>query len=352
MRLVYNSYMNNKNMELTQQLLRWYDEHARILPWRQDPSAYRVWVSEIMLQQTRVEAVKPFFERFMQALPTIQDLAQADQDTLHKLWEGLGYYNRVKNMKKAAMLCVEHHQGSLPSSYDELLKLPGIGPYSAGAIASIAYQQQVPAVDGNVLRVFSRITESYDDILKEKTKKNFQALLMSYLPKDRPDAFNQAVMEIGAMICVPNGAPKCKLCPCQEHCLAHLHNTTSELPVKTAKKKRMIEHRFVAVLVCDQEVYLQQREEGLLAGLYGFPSFLLPEEQDAFLKDEIILQSIKLKDAKHIFTHKEWHMEATLYIVKSKREGVWANREQVMHQYAIPTAFQVHKEAFLQWIQD
>lgn len=334
-------------------MLSWYDDHARILPWRQDPSPYRVWVSEIMLQQTRVEAVKPFFERFMAALPKLCDLAEADEDTLHKLWEGLGYYNRVKNMKKAAMLCMQHYDGQLPDTYEELLKLPGIGPYSAGAIASIAYRVCVPAVDGNVLRVFSRITASYDDILKEQTKKKFQKLLMEYLPEDRVDAFNQAVMEIGAMICVPNAAPKCTLCPCQTNCLAYQQDLTKELPVKAAKKQRTIEHKDVLVIVHQHQVLLEQRRDtGLLAGLYGFPMFDVPEEAEVFLTNYVIQQTIPLRKAKHIFTHKEWHMQGTLVIVKNQQEGIWADAAQIKDQYAIPTAFQAYKEAFLQWVQD
>ena len=339
-------------IEFSTALLSWYDRNARILPWRDDPLPYRVWVSEIMLQQTRVEAVKPFFERFMMALPELKDLAVAEEDTLHKLWEGLGYYNRVKNMKKAAMLCMTHYKGNLPDTYEELLKLPGIGSYSAGAIASIAYRRVVPAVDGNVLRVFSRVLESYDDILKESTKRKFQEIVLEYIPKDRPDAFNQAIMEIGAMVCVPNGEPKCSICPLKKFCLADQHNTVKQLPVKTPKKQRTIEHYRIDVVVYDKEVLLIQREEGLLSGLYGFWMFDEAEAEAYACKDLDINQIIPLREAKHIFTHKEWHMSGRIILLNKKCQGLWATSSQIKEQYAIPTAFKVYKEAYLQWIQE
>lgn len=345
--------MENRDKEqLSQDLLAWYDANARILPWREEPTPYRVWVSEIMLQQTRVEAVKPYFERFVAALPDVKALAYASEDELRKLWEGLGYYRRVSNMKKAAIQCMERYDGQLPSTYEQLLTLSGIGAYSAGAIASIAFKRQVPAVDGNVLRVFSRILLCEDDILKESTKKKFQELLMLYIPQERPDAFNQAVMEIGAMICIPNGTPKCDVCPLCKHCIAHKNGAEETVPVKKAKKKRTIEVKFIDVVVCDGEVLLQKRkEDGLLAGLYEFKTFDLPEQEALFLSDLEIENIVKLKDSKHIFTHKEWHMQGNLVFVKKKIAGEWVSIETMLQQYAIPTAFKAYKEALQEWMK-
>ena len=200
-----------ENLEqIVQPLLRWFDQNARILPWRDQPTPYRVWVSEIMLQQTRVEAVKPFYQRFMEALPDIQTLANCEEEELLKLWEGLGYYNRVRNMQIAARTVIEEYGGKLPDDYLELQQLKGIGSYTAGAIASIAYGKVAPAVDGNVLRVISRVTLSREDILKQSVKRGMEQAIVEIMPADRPGAFNQALMELGAMVCVPNGEPHCE----------------------------------------------------------------------------------------------------------------------------------------------
>lgn len=340
------------NKQLTKDLLAWYDANARILPWREEPTPYRVWVSEIMLQQTRVEAVKPYFERFIEALPDIDALAHAKEDTLRKLWEGLGYYHRVSNMKKAAIQCMERYQGQLPSTYDELLTLSGIGSYSAGAIASIAFKQPVPAVDGNVLRVFSRVWIIQDDILKESTKKKFQKLLMDVIPNDRPDAFNQAVMEIGAMVCVPNAAPKCHICPLAPHCKGYQQGVMTTLPIKAGKKKRTIEKKYIDVVIFDGLVLLQQRDkEGLLAGLYEFNTFDYAQEEAIFLSTLDIEKIVPLKDSKHIFTHKEWHMSGKLVFIKQKIKGNFVSIEELENQYAIPTAYKAYKEGLLTWMK-
>lgn len=341
-----------KEKQLIKDLLTWYDANARILPWRELPTPYRVWVSEIMLQQTRVEAVKPYFERFVKTLPDVKDLAYASEDVLRKLWEGLGYYRRVSNMKKAAIQCMEQYHGKLPSNYQELLTLSGIGPYSAGAIASIAFKERVPAVDGNVLRVFSRVLLSEDDILKESTKKKFQELLMDYIPEDRPDAFNQAVMEIGAMVCVPNGAPKCKECPIASHCEAHQRGMEETLPIKKPKKKRSIEEKYIDVLIYQNKVLLQKRkEDGLLAGLYEFKTFDCKEEEELFLRELNIEQIVPLKDSKHIFTHKEWHMKGKLIFLNQELPGEWVEIEDMVANYAIPTALKAYKEAVWEWMK-
>lgn len=327
-----------------EQLLNWYDENRRILPWREDATPYRVWVSEIMLQQTRVEAVKPYFERFVKELPTLQDMSVASDDTLFKLWEGLGYYNRVMNMKKCAIECVEKHGGNLPSTYDELIQLPGIGAYTAGAIASIAYKQKVPAVDGNVLRVFSRVLISEDDILKESTKRKFQKIIMEYLPEDRSDAFNQALMEIGALICVPNAAPRCNICPVASECMGYQSGDAHRLPNKAVKKARKIDKKTVLVITYQNQVHLCQREEkGLLAGLYEFDVYegYLTKNQ---IRDQFkgnIKRMTALEDTKHIFSHVEWHMQGYCVRLLGKRGDSfqYADAEALQNEYAVPAAF-------------
>ena len=206
--------------KIVEPLLAWYEKNRRKLPWRENVSAYRVWVSEIMLQQTRVEAVKPYFARFIDALPDVSDLADCEEEKLLKLWEGLGYYNRVRNMQKAAKTVMEEYGGQLPDDYEKLLSLKGIGSYTAGAIASIAYGIPVPAVDGNVLRIITRLTQDESDIMKQSVKKRVEQALLEVMPQKRAGVFNQALMELGATVCVPNGAPLCEACPWKEFCLA------------------------------------------------------------------------------------------------------------------------------------
>ena len=221
-------------------LLKWYDNNRRILPWREDPAPYRIWVSEIMLQQTRVEAVKPYFQRFMETLPDIAALAQAPEEVLLKLWEGLGYYNRVRNLQKAAIQIMEDYGGVMPDSYEELLKLKGIGSYTAGAVSSIAYGKPNPAVDGNVLRVIARVRKDERCISEDKVKKAVEKDLWEVIPTDRPGDFNQAMMEIGACVCIPNGAPHCEECPLQQICLANADGTQLQYPNKAKAKERTV----------------------------------------------------------------------------------------------------------------
>ena len=233
---------------IAQPLLKWYDKNKRTLPWRDKNNAYYTWVSEIMLQQTRVEAVKPYFQRFIRELPDVASLAAAPEERIVKLWEGLGYYSRVRNMQKAAIQVMEKYNGKIPEDFETLLSLRGIGRYTAGAISSIAYGHKVPAVDGNVLRVYSRLTESREDIMKQSVRKSVEDQLKEIMPGDRPGDFNQAVMEIGAVVCVPNGKAKCEVCPLGEFCLARKHGTMEELPVKAPKKARKVENRTVLVI--------------------------------------------------------------------------------------------------------
>ncbi|MXQ72964.1 A/G-specific adenine glycosylase [Clostridiaceae bacterium DONG20-135] len=343
-----------------QDLLTWYRENARVLPWRSEPTPYRVWVSEIMLQQTRVEAVKPYFERFLSAVPDIPSLAVIDDDMLHKLWEGLGYYNRVRNMKKCAQVCVEKHKGKLPASYEELLNLPGIGEYTAGAVASIAFHEAVPAVDGNVLRVFSRLMVSEDDILELKTKRKFQMIIQDLMPKDHPDEFNQAVMEIGALICVPNAAPRCNICPLAEHCHGYREGKAHYLPIKKAKARRRIEKKTILILIHKHKIAVRQRpKEGLLASLYEFMAY-----EDHLTRNQIqekLMQSgyvidkmIKLTSAKHIFTHLEWHMNGYLILCEDLgkcEDFTWVSVAEMETKYAIPTALKIYRDAAVQWLK-
>lgn len=337
--------------DMIQPLLAYYDANRRILPWREEPTAYRVWVSEIMLQQTRVEAVKPYFARFMDALPDIESLAMAEEEELLKLWEGLGYYSRVRNLGKAAKIVMEQYHGKMPDEVSELLKLPGIGSYTAGAVASIAYGKAVPAVDGNVLRVMSRVFEDERDVLLAAVKKDWENRILAEMSKDRPGDFNQALMEIGAMVCVPNGAPKCAQCPFQTFCKAYLHGTELAYPYKAPKKARVTEERTVLILRDENKTILVKRpSKGLLAGMYEFPvmeGYVTEQEIIAYLKQQG-LETIWIKpleDAKHIFTHKEWHMKGYMIRVDEldhrnvPKEWLFVEPDETREKYPIPTAY-------------
>lgn len=346
-------------------LLTWYDYNARILAWRTTPKPYYVWVSEIMLQQTRVEAVKGYFDRFITALPDIQALADIEEEKLLKLWEGLGYYNRVRNLQKAAKVVVSDYKGELPADYYELLKLPGIGAYTAGAIASIAFQLPVPAVDGNVLRVTKRIAGSFDDITKDKVKEKLWKDLSLIIPKDRPGDFNQALMDLGATICLPNGKPLCDSCPVMHLCRAFRENLTDRIPVKPEKNKRKIEEKTILLIEYQGSYALHRREaKGLLAGLWEFPGLagkLNRDQVNQELKqwdiEPVTLESIG--EAKHIFTHIEWHMIG--YLVRLKdyphrlTEGkklIWVDPSLMKERYTLPNAFSAFRKYWIQEKQD
>ena len=340
--------------ELTAPLLAWYDQSKRSLPWREHPHPYWVWVSEIMLQQTRVEAVKPYFARFMEALPTIGDLAHAEEEKLLKLWEGLGYYNRVRNLQKAAIQIEEQYGGEMPCEHGKLLDLCGIGSYTAGALASIAFGQKVPAVDGNVLRVLSRVHGDDRNISLEKVKKEVEQEVLQGMPADRPGDFNQALMELGACVCLPNGAPHCTACPLQEICIAHREGVEEAYPKKDSKKQRKIEEKTVLLVRDNDKLAIKKRPaKGLLAGLYEFPSLpghISAERVVEYLSDHglKILHIRRMEDAKHIFTHKEWHMWG--YQVKvdelevpapsgDVKEWIYSLPEEIENVYPIPSAF-------------
>lgn len=334
--------------EITAPLLYWYQGAARDLPWRRDPAPYHVWISEIMLQQTRVEAVKGYYAHFLDAFPTVEALAAADDDLLNKVWQGLGYYSRARNLKKAAVMLVRDFGGALPADRDALLTLPGIGAYTAGAIGSIAFGLPTPAVDGNVLRVVTRLCAYEEDITRQTTKDAVTDALESIYPQtpDEASMMTQALMELGATVCVPNGAPHCEECPLASLCRAHAEGTELNYPNKPPKKGRTQVDKTVFLLRCGDRYAIRKRpDEGLLAGLWEFPSVdrhLAPEEVIGYLRDLGFAPAevTQLPDAKHIFTHIEWHMRG--YEVRVKEEipsYVWADVGEIRDVYSIPSAF-------------
>lgn len=347
---VYLSEMDR----IPEPLLEWYDRGRRILPWREAPTPYHVWLSEIMLQQTRVEAVKPYYDRFLKALPDIKALAEAEEESLLKIWEGLGYYNRVRNLQKAARQIMEEYGGRMPEDYEELCRLPGIGSYTAGAVSSIAYGKKAPAVDGNVLRVLSRVMLDERNILDAKVKRSVEQELYFVIPDERPGDFNQAMMELGAMVCLPNGKPKCEECPLRGFCGAYRQGCMMEYPKKAPKKARKTEEKTVLILQDEARVALAKRgEKGLLAGFYEFPC--LPGKQTGeqvleYLKKLgfVSLRIQRIGEAKHIFTHKEWHMTGFLIrtdeLVNQKTAAekagfIFAEKEEIEKKFPIPSAY-------------
>ena len=345
-------------------LLEWYHENARVLPWRSDPTPYHVWVSEIMLQQTRVAAVLGYYERFLEALPTVADLAECPEDRLMKLWQGLGYYSRARNLQKAARQVMERHGGEFPTDYDDIRALAGVGDYTAGAIASIALGQAVPAVDGNVLRVVSRLTNDRRDVTRPETKAAVTESLRAAMPIHAAGEFNQALMDLGATVCLPNGAPLCEKCPARSFCAAHRAGCAAELPVKAPKRKRRVEERTVWLIFHEKKVALRQRpKKGLLAGLWEYPNELAPSAVGNAAEGLAVKVSPAPKAAgegsgtplppvpgevsfagtgKHIFTHIEWHMRA--YTIRAAGDElppgwVWADRRELGEKYSVPSAF-------------
>ena len=330
-------------------LLLWYREHARVLPWRSDPTAYHVWLSEIMLQQTRVAAVLDYYRRFLKAVPTVADLAALPQEQLLKLWQGLGYYSRARNLQKAAVQIMERHGGVFPNTYKDIRALAGVGDYTAGAISSIAFHLPVPAVDGNVLRVSARVSGDAGDISTPAMKKKVTRALEEIIPLDAPGDFNQAMMELGATVCLPNGAPLCDRCPAAPFCRAFLEGRTGVLPVKAPKKSRRVEARTVYLFFYGDAVALRRRpDKGLLAGLWEYPNELADgtDWPGRWGLGRAPLE--KAATGKHIFTHIEWHMTALAARLDSPQlpEGwVWASRTDLRDRYAIPNAFQSFSQA-------
>lgn len=339
-------------------LLRWYDANKRELPWRDCRNAYFTWVSEIMLQQTRVTAVIPYFFRFTEELPDVKSLAECQPDRLMKLWEGLGYYSRVRNMQKAAQRIMSEYEGRIPCEYEEILRLEGIGPYTAGAIASIAFGKRVPAIDGNVLRIMARVTGSYVPVSDTGFRKEIHRLLSEVIPGDRPGDFNQAMMDLGATVCVPKGIPACENCPLSTGCFACTRQETDSLPVKEQKKGRKIVPLTVLVILTEKCTAVRKRQEkGLLSGMYELPN--VPgtlSEQEALqkVKNEGLnpLKIERIEDSLHVFTHLEWRMTAYRIRVaeldRKDPEGdlIFVSRDELSQQYAIPSAFSAYTKYY------
>lgn len=338
-------------------LLAWYRSRARVLPWRENRDPYRIWVSEIMLQQTRVEAVKPYFERFMEAFPGVKDLAEAEDDRLMKMWEGLGYYSRARNLKAAARIIVDEYGGCLPASFDALKGLPGIGSYTAGAVASIAYGIPVPAVDGNVLRVVSRVLGDREDIKKASVKARLERELGRVIPTSEPGNYNQGLFEVGALVCVPGGEPKCGECPLHALCLSGQNGWWREIPVKSAPKPKRVEERTVFLIEQEEKILINRRPpKGLLASLYELPNVLGHMEQGeaaAFLGLPLpdICSIEPLPSARHVFSHVEWHMIAYRLVLSREAPkprpfsgAFMADREALKREYALPSAFAAYRK--------
>ena len=332
---------------LPEALLPWFTEHARILPWRADREPYHVWLSEIMLQQTRVEAVKSYYTKFLATLPDIPSLAGADDAVLQKLWEGLGYYTRMRNLQKAARVIMEQHDGKFPTDYDSIRALPGIGEYTAGAICSICFELPEPAVDGNVLRVISRIGGIEEPMDTPQMKKQVAAALKAVYPAGQCGAFTQALMELGALVCIPNGIPDCEHCPVCGFCSANKNGMQAALPIKQPKKARKTEQLTVWILQNDEKVAVQPRpDKGLLAGLNEFPNTPghLNAQQALDLAAQWGVHPLDLQrqaEKTHIFTHVQWHMRA--YYIKcdsAAPQFQWAASDEI----ALPTAFRIFLE--------
>lgn len=341
-------------------LVEWFRQNKRDLPWRRRMDAYRVWISEIMLQQTRVEAVKPYYERFLRELPDVKSLAEVPEDRLLKLWEGLGYYNRARNLKEAACQIMEEHGGVFPETYEEIRSLKGIGNYTAGAVSSFVYHIPKPAVDGNVLRVVTRILASEDDIARASTRTKIESEVEEVIPADAPGDFNQSLIELGAIVCLPNGSPKCDICPVNHLCLAHAQGRETEFPVKTKAKSRRIEKRTVLIFRDAEKTAVRKRpDKGLLAGLYEFPNVEghLKQAEVVEYAKEMGLMPVRVKRlerAKHIFSHVEWHMTGYEILVdeleqslrreesaSQEQDGIiFAGLDELKEHYPMPSAFE------------
>jgi len=326
-------------------LLEWYRDNKRPLPWRKDREPYHVWLSEIMCQQTRVETVKGYYERFLAELPTIADLASCPVEKLEKLWEGLGYYSRVRNLQKAAVMICERHGGAFPRDYASIRALPGIGNYTAAAIASICFGDAVPAVDGNVLRVVARLSGSRSDISRESTKTEVRDSLTPLFQHVSCGDLNQAFMELGALICLPNHAPLCSDCPLNALCVSS-RGGWKELPVKKQKNPRKTERHTVFLLQFNDQWALRRRgEEGVLAGLWEFPNVSGDVNAQAALEKAESWgcrprDILKAMEKRHIFTHLNWELPAWVIRCGAKADCFeWVTTQGIRSGYSLPTAF-------------
>lgn len=337
--------MNIELDNIIEPLLKWYQREKRDLPWRHTADSYKIWISEIMLQQTRVEAVTGYYNRFIKELPTIKDLANAQEDKLLKLWEGLGYYSRARNLQKCAKELIKDKQKELPKDFNALQKLPGIGPYTAASIGSIAYGLKTPAIDGNVLRVMTRIHEDERDITMSEVRKEYFAKLSKVMPKNTRD-FTEGLMELGALVCLPNGLPDCQKCPLSFLCQSYKHQSMLDYPKKKKEKPRKIEEKTILILEWNKKFALQKRpNKGLLASLYEFPNAikkLSEKEVQAYLKKQnICFDKMKnMGSCKHVFSHLEWHMIGFHIICKEKPKQnlLWVTKEELANKYSLPVA--------------
>ncbi len=342
-----------RRKDMADRLLSWYDRERRILPWREDPSPYHVWLSEIMLQQTRVEAVKRYYERFLERLPDIESLAGAKEDTCLKLWEGLGYYSRVRNLHRAAVRVMEDFGGQLPEKAADLKKLPGIGDYTAAAIASIAFGEKVCALDGNLMRVFARMTAEKRSIKDPAVISAASTYYMERTPDERPGDFNQALMDLGAMVCLPSSMPKCGICPWRDMCMAHEMREETLYPNIPAKKPRTVTEMTVFVIRKGKDLVIRKRPPGgLLGGLYELPNaegHLTAEEAVGYWKEKGLLP-LRIRDlgkARHIFTHKEWHMTGYEILTDEVQEIpgkdlLTVSLSRIDQEFSIPSAFSAY----------
>jgi len=327
-------------------LVAWYRQNRRELPWRRDREPYHVWLSEIMLQQTRVEAARAYYLRFLAELPTVQALADCPPDRLSKLWEGLGYYARMRNLQKAARQIAA--AGRFPDTYAELLALPGVGAYTAGAVASICFEQPAPAVDGNVLRVLARVTEDASPVTDARVKKEYAARLGEIYPAGACGDFTQSLMELGAVVCVPNGPPRCGECPLRALCRACADGVQEKLPVRSPKKARRTEEKTVLILRCGDRLAVRKRpDEGLLAGLWELPN--VPgtlEAQQALALAEAWgaapRELVRASDKTHVFTHLTWNLRGYELVCAREAPGfLWADAARLRQDVALPTAFRM-----------
>ena len=340
--------MNRKNF--TQTILSWYDQGHRDLPWRRTQDPYRIWISEIMLQQTRAETVVSYYERFLARYPTVQDLASAPEEELLKAWEGLGYYSRARSLQKAAKEIVARYGGQLPADLEKLRALPGIGDYTAGAIASIAFGIPAAAVDGNVERVLCRWDAITDEVGTPAVRRQIAARAQALVPPDRPGAFANAMMEMGATMCTPKN-PKCLLCPVREGCMGFAQGIAQELPRKAKKKAQRVENRAVLLVFCENRVLIVKRQEKLLGGLFVFPD-VLEESDPARLCQALEALGIraaydeKLGHARHVFTHLIWEMDVHAVVADEMTQvpgGQWVSRQELA-ALPLPTAVKAARQ--------
>lgn len=339
--------------KITKDLLNWYEENKRDLPWRHTHNPYYIWISEIMLQQTRVEAVKVYYDRFINTLPTLKDLAKIEEDELLKLWEGLGYYSRVRNMQKAAKLLVEKGYDNLPSTKSELLSLSGIGEYTAGAILSIAYGLPSVAIDGNVYRVLGRFYAISDSISKSSTYSIYASIMEDILPKEKAGDFTQSFMDLGSLVCLPKN-PKCSICPLYKECKARKINQVEKFPVKEKKKKQRVEERVVYIYKYKDTFAISKREDkGLLASMYEFPNTLetfslIDVENNLFDEDISYRGVIELGESRHVFSHVIWYMRGYLIELENPiGDYLWVTKSELKEKYSIPSAFSYYYDIIM-----